>query len=221
MTDSHLRTFVTTQRFSEPDGELNPFLRLLELKSHRLTESQWSKELQDIFLKLARYFLYHTDQPPKSRSKNQNLDLMYKVNTVLAVDISKFFVDFAPMVYLNLELKVTSSTVWLSSDDSDGFQFYIMAERNRMESNYLLFTIAYQHPKLLTDELTPYDKSVMQNISSVFGPIVVEVKPPVMVVSTPAQQLCVSVKKPYFEKQKQLRPYDFKISLADFYEPPK
>lgn len=222
MTDSQLRTFVTTQRFSEPDGELNPFLRLLDLKKDKLTETQWSQELEDIFLKLSKFCFYHTGQSPKVKSKQKNLDLTYKVNTVLAVDISKFFVDFAPMVYLNLDLKVTNSTVWLSCDNNDGFQFYVMAERNRLDNEYVLFTIAYQHPKLHGVEMTHYDKTVLQNICAVFGPLVVENKNYLSAIKPNKLRVAhVSVNKPYFDRNKKpLRPYDSRVSVADFYEPP-
>lgn len=198
----------------------NPFVDLLDLTVEGSTQEDHQRDVDRIFRALGEYDIILTNCHAEN-DKDQKRKSLYKLETKVAFKVSRLLNNFPEHVHINMNLKVTDSSVSLSyitpGEDIAPFELFIMIEVDKLSQlklrkrKFLNISIFTNYNRLKGDivQTKQNDESLVSTLKTMFGFLISQPNPSTAVqpvIAVKQNKEPVNVVGDYFRKTK--RPLD-------------
>ena len=135
MTLLPLKEYKTVTDIEDCAKGDNPFVDLLDLTVEGISQEDHQRDIDKIFRALGGYDIILTNCHAEN-NKDQKHKSLYKLETKVAFKVSRLLNNFPEHVYINMNLKVTDSSISLShvnpGEDIGPFELFIMIEVDKL-----------------------------------------------------------------------------------------
>lgn len=224
-----LKQFNTSSPIKDANGNYHPFYELLCLDKTKITEQEYYRKLDTIFLNLGMFGIFLTECHSEKKNKYTSLSWC-KVDTTIAFEVSRIIPEHLSGTFINMEMKATNSIVHLTHlgnlPDGRRFELYITSEKNRTNDQELHTSIFYTLPQKHfsgqdDSALMLYNLDLQRRIKALFGEIIPRhsLKPLLPELKTKEPETITMVIGDYFTPNKQpLQGYSKRLGVNKFYQ---